>query len=98
MFQAVPVLEGLTMFVEIRAGRDNRTRAIQQNLRNLGAAISEKVTRHVTHVIFRNGSRANFEKAKRLGRPILSFLWVEACREAGRLVPWDPYPSTSLER
>jgi microcephalin len=67
-------------------------------MRALGASISERVTRHVTHVIFKDGTRANFEKAKRLGLPILSLLWVEACKEAGKLVPWDPYPSTSMER
>jgi microcephalin len=94
----VPLLEGLTFFVEVRAGRDNRTRGIQTSLRRLGANISEKVTRHVTHVIFRDGTRANFQKAKKLGLPILSLLWVDACKEAGKLVPWEAYPSTSLER
>ncbi|MBM3938235.1 MAG: hypothetical protein FJ333_06220 [Sphingomonadales bacterium] len=57
-----------------------------------------QLNQQVTHVIFRDGSLANFKKAKRLGLPILSYLWVEACKEAGKLVPWDPYPSTSLER
>ena len=84
--------------MEVREGRDNRTRAIQSSIRALGATISETITRHVTHVIFTNGTRANFEKAKKRGLPILSVLWVLACKEAGKLVPWDPYPSTSLER
>jgi hypothetical protein len=72
--QAVPLLEGLTFFVEVRAGRDNWTRGIQTSLRRLGANISEKVMRHVTHVIFRDGTRANFQKAKKLGLTILSLL------------------------
>ncbi len=96
--QAVPLLEGLTFFVEVREGRDNRTRSIQASLRELGANISETITRHVTHVIFLNGTRANFEKAKKRGLPILSILWIIACKEAGKLVPWDPYPSSSLEK
>jgi microcephalin len=94
----VPLLEGLTFFVEVREGRDNRTRSIQASLRQLGANISETITRHVTHVIFLNGTRANFEKAKKRGLPILSILWIIACKEAGKLVPWDPYPSSSLEK
>ena len=57
-----------------------------------------RINRNVTHVIFRDGTMANFQKAKKLGLPILSYLWVEACKEAGRIVPCQPFPSTSLER
>ncbi|XP_076059112.1 microcephalin [Oratosquilla oratoria] len=95
---ACAVLEGVVAYVDVRVGNDNRSQAVKEQLLSLGAQIQEKLTSDVTHVIFRDGARGCFNKAKKRGLHIVSSLWVEACRENLTKAPESMYPSTSTEK
>ena len=43
-------------YVEFRVGRANRSEAIKDQLRALGARVREKLTSDVTHVVFKDGN------------------------------------------
>lgn len=54
--------------------------------------------RTTTHVIFKDGLHSTYNKAKSWNIPIVSILWIEACRK--HLCVMDPrgYPISNLEQ
>ena len=66
-------------------------------MERLGATIVPNFSKKVTHVIFKDGSKAVYDKAKKLGIPVLSYLWVCACKDNGECVPVDGFPSISSQ-
>lgn len=53
--------------------------------------------RNTTHVIFKDGLLSTYQKSKRLNIPIVSILWIEACRSQIRLCNTDKYPISNKE-
>lgn len=47
-----------------------------------------RVFRNTTHLVFKEGKRATYNKAKKMGIPIVTVLWIEECRKVKRVV--DP--------
>ncbi|KAG0720689.1 Microcephalin [Chionoecetes opilio] len=90
-------LKDVVAYVEVRVDRDNRSAVIREQLEALGAKVETRLTRNTTHLIFREGSKAIFLRAKARGLHILSALWVEACRTSHTRAPEAHYPSTSLQ-
>lgn len=64
-------------FVEVYSGAENRTRYIANEIRNLGATVSQRFTNKVTHVIFREGLQSTIEKARARNVPCVSALWID---------------------
>ncbi|KAK8390217.1 hypothetical protein O3P69_013061 [Scylla paramamosain] len=91
------VLKGVVAYVEVRVDGENRSAVIKEQLGTLGAKVEARLTRNTTHVIFRDGSKAMFLRARERGLHILSTLWVEACRVSLSRAPESKYPSTSME-
>ena len=60
--------------------------------------MSERLTKQVTHVIFKDGSLGTYNRAKRLGAHIVSVTWIEACKKEGRRVDEKLFPTVSKER
>ncbi|XP_068247059.1 microcephalin [Palaemon carinicauda] len=91
------ILEGVVAYVEVRIHRANHSDVIRDQLIALGAAVREKLTSDVTHVVFKDGSKGTFNRAKKRGLHLVSSLWVDACKETFQRAPEALYPSTSLE-
>jgi len=96
--QKAHILLGTSIFVDFRAENENRSNVIKNVARELGAAIADKLGPGVTHVIFKDGSRINYQKAKKSGLPILSAGWLEESKKEGRKMPECQFPSVSLEK
>jgi len=84
-------------FVDVRSTFENRSKAVASQLMQLGATVTPKFTNEVTHVIFRDGKKRVQDKAKRKGLPLLSALWIEACKKNGSCVSEENYPATLLQ-
>lgn len=54
--------------------------------------------RNTTHVIFSNGTQSTYNKAKQLNIPIVSILWIEACKKQLRLVDPVKYSIHNVEQ
>lgn len=74
-------------FVDVRTGSDNRSKSIASEVERLGAIVVPHFSKKVTHVIFKDGSKPIYDKAKAMGIPIVSYLWIVACKENGEIVP-----------
>ena len=96
--QKAPILQGIIIFVDFRTESENRGKVIKNAASELGAQVVEKLGPDVTHFIFKDGSRLNYQKAKKLGIPILSASWLEECKREGKKMPESQFPSVSIEK
>merc|ERR1719425_106166 len=64
----------------------------------MGATVVEKLVASVTHVIFKDGSRITYQKAKKSGQHIVSAGWLEESKKEGRKMPESEFPSVSAEK
>jgi len=96
--QGAPVLEGVKIYVDFRTGHENLGKAIETKALELGATISGKLATDVTHVIFKDGSLANYRRAKRVGAHIVSAKWLEDSREHGKKMAESEYPTVSRDK
>ncbi|KAL5457097.1 hypothetical protein EMCRGX_G034336 [Ephydatia muelleri] len=89
-------LAGVIAFVDVRSGKngcENRGEAVSHELDALGATISPRFTKDVTHVVFKDGKATVIEKAQKLGLFVVSVLWVDACKRANDRVSEAKYPA-----
>ncbi|GAB6033458.1 BRCA1 associated RING domain 1 [Chamberlinius hualienensis] len=87
------ILKGLIAYVDIRSGEENRTETFKYLLRTMGATVTPGLNKTVTHVIFRDGPKKTYEKAKKRGLFILSAAWVSSCLKNGHRVPEEQFPA-----
>ncbi len=64
-------------YVEVRTDKDNRSRAIEKELINLGASVVPKFTNDVTHVVYKEGKKMTRDKAAKKNIHLVSVLWVD---------------------
>eukprot|EP00095_Tigriopus_kingsejongensis_P010220 maker-scaffold78_size404448-snap-gene-3.29 protein:Tk10220 transcript:maker-scaffold78_size404448-snap-gene-3.29-mRNA-1 annotation:"microcephalin-like isoform x4" len=98
---AVPLsqlLRGVVACVEVRSHHENRSKHVQGELEKLGAQIVAHVNRRTTHLVFKDGSLATYNQAKRRGCFIVSVTWVLTCRERGRREAEAAFPSVSCDK
>lgn len=74
------VMRHVCVYVEVRSGSDNRSQGIKTVIAELGAAVNDRLLRNTTHVVFKDGLLSTYQKAKGWGIPVVSILWIEACR------------------
>ncbi|XP_037804271.1 uncharacterized protein LOC119598642 [Penaeus monodon] len=91
------ILRGVIAYVEVRMGSDNRSQVIKEQLKVLGAEVRDRLSPDTTHIIFKDGSKATFNRAQKRGLHLVSSLWLEACREKLQRVPEALYPSCSID-
>lgn len=84
-------------FVDVRTGSDNRSKSVANELEKLGATVVQYFSKKVTHVIFKDGSKPIYDKAKSLGIPIVSYLWVVACKDKGEMVATQDYAAINSQ-
>lgn len=92
------VFKKTRVYVEVRSGDDDLTQGIQSVLKQLGATISNTLGKTTTHVVFKDGLNSTYTKAKKMEIPVVSVLWIEACRKLLILADPNKYPISNLER
>ncbi|XP_046389680.1 microcephalin [Ischnura elegans] len=98
------ILRGVTAYVEVWSGNENRCECVKTELISLGARVEEKFTPKVTHVLFNEGSLSTYKKAKKRNIPLVSVLWIEeskrllsrACEESFRALHLDKYEEPDI--
>lgn len=78
--QSLP-LEGTSIFVDVRAENENRSKAISKEVEKLGGIVVPKINSTTTHVVFKNGRNGTVSQLKKYPHLcIVSVLWVDACK------------------
>lgn len=54
--------------------------------------------RDTTHVVFKEGRLSTFKKAQQWGIPVVSILWIEACKTRNRICDPKEFPISNLDR
>lgn len=92
------ILLGITCYVDVRTEKENHSEICKCELLAIGAKVEKNFTKKVTHVIFKEGRMSTYIRAKKYGVPIVSVVWIEACKLAKG--PVDPalYPPTKMEK
>jgi hypothetical protein len=92
------VFANCKVYVEVRTGEDNRSEGIKIRLHRDGITVNEKLYKDTTHVIFKDGLLSTYRAAKKLGIPVTTILWMDACIAQRRLVDTDKFKISNLER
>merc|ERR1712029_705510 len=92
------VLEGVVAFVEVRHEYVNSSRIYKKTLLALGATVVDKMSAACTHLVFKDGTLANYKWAKKLNLHIVSATWVHKCRTEGQRLNESSWPCVNKER
>ncbi|XP_055624583.1 uncharacterized protein LOC129767571 isoform X2 [Toxorhynchites rutilus septentrionalis] len=92
------VMVNVCVYVEVRSGADNRSDGIKDHVASLGARVNEKLYKDTTHVVFKDGLLSTYQKAKKMNIPVVSILWIEACKRHNCLMNPEGFPISNLER
>lgn len=92
------VFEKCKVYVEVRTGDDNRTAGIQNMLLREGITVNAKLYKDTTHVIFKDGLLSTYKNAIKMGIPITSILWIDACKAQRRLVDPEKFKISNIDR
>lgn len=86
------------VYVEVRSGDDNRSAGIKSRLLRDGINVNEKLYKDTTHVIFKDGLLSTYKNATKLGIPVTTVLWIDACKAQKRLVDPGRFKISNLDR
>ena len=92
------VLENVCAYVEVRSKNENRSDVVIDQLVALGASVVPRIGTKCTHVLFKEGSLATYNKAKKLGLFIVSVNWLEACKISKSMVSESLYPTMNQDK
>jgi len=92
------VLENVCAYVEVRSKNENRSDVVIDQLVALGASVVPRIGTKCTHVLFKEGSLATYNKAKKLGLFIVSVNWLEACKISKIMVSESLYPTMNQDK
>lgn len=92
------IFRNCKVYVEVRTGDDNRSAGIKNRLLRDGITVNEKLYKDTTHVIFKDGLLGTFKTAAKLGIPVTTILWLDACNVQKRLVECEKFPISNLDR
>ncbi len=93
------ILKDVRAFVEVRSKNENRSDVVITQLTAMGASIMSKIGPKCTHVIFKEGSLATYNRAKKqAGLFIVSVNWIDACKKNKAKVDESLYPPMNQEK
>ncbi|KAL9700952.1 hypothetical protein quinque_004393 [Culex quinquefasciatus] len=92
------VMAGVCVYIEVRSGADNRSDGIKDVVASLGAKVNDKLYKDTTHVIFKDGLMSTYQKAKKMNIPVVSILWIEACKRHLCIMNPVNFPISNQER
>ncbi|XP_072247202.1 microcephalin [Leuresthes tenuis] len=93
------VLKDVVAYVDVWSSdkRANYSKPFIQQLQEMGAEVSKRFNKQVTHVVFNNGHPATWRKAKKSDVRLVSVLWVGRCYDDGVCVDEDLFPAVNDE-
>lgn len=86
------------IYVEVRTGDDNRSAGIKSRLLRDCITVNEKLYKDTTHVIFKDGLLSTYKNTIKMGIPITSILWFDACIAQRRIVDPTKFKISNLDR
>ncbi|XP_053966804.1 uncharacterized protein LOC128868574 [Anastrepha ludens] len=92
------LMRDIVVYVEVRTGEDNRSEGVKKVISQLGARVNDKLLRGTTHVIFKDGLLSTYKKAKNWNIPVVSILWVEACKNKRTICDPNEFPISNIDR
>ncbi|KAM4607475.1 microcephalin [Polymixia lowei] len=94
------ILKDVVAFVDVWSSNktENYSKPFIQQLQEMGAQVSKTFHKQVTHVVFKNGHQATWNKAKKLGVKLVSVLWVDRCMDDAEHVDEELCPAINDER
>ncbi|XP_026795084.3 microcephalin isoform X2 [Pangasianodon hypophthalmus] len=93
------VLKDVVAYVDVWSASktENYSDPFIQQLRDMGAQVCKTFNKQVTHVVFKHGHQATWNKAKKMGVKLVSVHWVARCKENGEHADEDLYPAHNEE-
>ncbi|XP_061601801.1 microcephalin isoform X2 [Cololabis saira] len=93
------VLKDVIAYVDVWSSdkRANYSQSFIQQLEGMGARVSKRFNKQVTHVVFQNGHPATWRKAKQCGVQLVSVLWVSRCYDDAAHVDEELCPAINDE-
>ncbi|XP_017147375.1 uncharacterized protein LOC108159012 isoform X2 [Drosophila miranda] len=92
------VMSSVVAYVEVRSGNDNRSAGVKSVIADMGAQINDRLLRNTTHVIFKDGLLSTYKKAINWKIPVVSVLWLEACKSQRRVCEPEKFPISKLHK
>ncbi|KAL7735511.1 hypothetical protein ACLKA6_010544 [Drosophila palustris] len=90
------ILKDVIIYVEVRTGNDNRSEGVKSVIAKMGAQVNDRLLRNTTHVVFKEGLLSTYKRAQNWNIPIVSILWIEACKVQRRLCDPKQFPISSI--
>ncbi|XP_041714195.1 microcephalin [Coregonus clupeaformis] len=93
------ILKDVVAYVDVWSSSktENYSKSFIQQLQDMGAEVSKTFNKQVTHVVFKNGHQATWNKAKKTGVRLVSVLWVARCKDDGEHVDEELCPALNDE-
>lgn len=90
------LLKDIVVYVEVRTGNDNRSEGVKSIIAKMGAQVKDRLTRTTTHVVFKDGLLSTYKKATEWNIPVVSILWIEACKVQLKICDPKQFPISNI--
>ncbi|XP_016928672.3 microcephalin [Drosophila suzukii] len=90
------LLKDIVVYVEVRTGNDNRSEGVKTIIAKMGAQVNNRLTRTTTHVVFKDGLLSTYKKAAEWKIPVVSILWIEACKVQRKICDPSKFPISNI--
>ncbi|XP_017125088.1 uncharacterized protein LOC108144595 [Drosophila elegans] len=90
------LLKDIVVYVEVRTGNDNRSEGVKAIIAKMGAQVNDRFTRNTTHVVFKDGQLSTYKKAADWKIPVVSILWIEACKVQRKICDPSEFPISNI--
>ncbi|XP_043064197.1 uncharacterized protein LOC108093749 [Drosophila ficusphila] len=90
------LLKDIVVYVEVRTGNDNRSEGVKTIIAKMGAQVNNRLTRTTTHVVFKDGLLSTYKKATEWNIPVVSILWIEACKVQRKICDPSQFPISNI--
>uniref|UniRef100_A0A3P9JXB3 BRCT domain-containing protein n=1 Tax=Oryzias latipes TaxID=8090 RepID=A0A3P9JXB3_ORYLA len=77
--------------------RANYSRSFIPQLQEMGAQVSKRFSKQVTHVVFNSGHATTWRNAKKSDVHLVSALWIQRCFDEGTRVDEELFPASNDE-
>jgi microcephalin len=87
-------LAGVIAYVDVRVGANgslNVGQGLNETLEELGASMATRLTKDVTHIIYKDG-KCNLERINKREIFIVNPLWLDSCKRCNERVSEAKYP------
>ncbi|KAH8301396.1 hypothetical protein KR059_001999 [Drosophila kikkawai] len=92
------LLKDVVIYVEVRTGNDNRSEGVRTVIAKMGAQVNDRLRRNTTHVVFKDGLLSTYKKAMEWQIPVVSILWIEACKVQRKLCDPSQFPISNIHK